>query len=139
MRAASSNQGMGSQRTERVGDLMRVEIADLLLRKIKDPRIGFVTVTGVKVSPDLRHATVFVSLLEEGPIAAETLNALGRAAGFIRTELGRRLRSKYTPELVFKEDTTPRQAAHIEAVLEELSGDRTDEAKEHDDGDEDRT
>ncbi|MBI3608811.1 MAG: 30S ribosome-binding factor RbfA [Nitrospirae bacterium] len=130
---------MGYQRTERVGDLMRVEIADLLLRKVKDPRIGFVTVTGVKVSPDLRHATVFVSLLEEGRIAEETLNALGRAAGFIRTEMGRRLRLKYTPELVFKEDTTPRQAAHIEAVLDELSGDRTDAAKGLDDGDEDRT
>ena len=139
MRAASSNRGMGYQRKERVGDLMRVEIADLLLRKVKDPRIGFVTVTGVKVSPDLRHATVFVSLLEEGRIAEETLNALGRAAGFIRTEMGRRLRFKYTPELVFKEDPTPRQAAHIEAVLDELSGDRTDAAKERDDGDEDRT
>lgn len=130
---------MESQRTERVGDLMRAEIADLLLRKVKDPRIGFVTVTGVKVSPDLRHATVFVSLLEEGPIAEETLNALGRAAGFIRTEMGRRLRLKYTPELVFKEDPTPRQAAHIEAVLEGLSGDRTDETEGGEDGDEDRT
>jgi ribosome-binding factor A len=130
---------MESQRTERVGDLMRAEIADLLLRKVKDPRIGFVTVTGVKVSPDLRHATVFVSLLEEGPIVEETLNALGRAAGFIRTEMGRRLRLKYTPELVFREDPTPRQAAHIEAVLEGLSGDRTDEAEGGEDGDEDRT
>jgi ribosome-binding factor A len=130
---------MESQRTERVGDLMRAEIADLLLRKVKDPRIGFVTVTGVKVSPDLRHATVFVSLLEEGPIAEETLNALGRAAGFIRTEMGRHLRLKYTPELVFREDPTPRQAAHIEAVLEGLSGDRTDEAEGGEDGDEDRT
>lgn len=130
---------MESQRTERVGDLMRAEIADLLLRKVKDPRIGFVTVTGVKVSPDLRHATVFVSLLEEGPIAGETLNALGRAAGFMRTELGRRVRFKYTPELVFKEDPTPRQAAHIEAVLEGLSGDRADEAEGGEDGDEDRT
>ena len=118
---------------------MRAEIADLLLRKVKDPRIGFVTVTGVKVSPDLRHATVFVSLLEEGPIAGETLNALGRAAGFMRTELGRRVRFKYTPELVFKEDPTPRQAAHIEAVLEGLSGDRADEAEGGEDGDEDRT
>jgi len=130
---------MESQRTERVGDLMRAEIADLLLRKVKDPRIGFVTVTGVKVSPDLRHATVFVSLLEEGPIAEETLNALGRAAGFIRTEMGRHLRLKYTPELVFREDPTPRQAAHIEAVLEGLSGGRTDEAEGGEDGDEDRT
>lgn len=109
------------KRTDRVGDLMRVEIADLLLRKVKDPRIGFVTVTGVRVSADLRHATVFVSLLDEGRAVDETLEGLARAAGFIRSELGRRLRFKYTPELVFQHDTTPSDAAHIEAVLNELS------------------
>ncbi|HET8761548.1 MAG TPA: 30S ribosome-binding factor RbfA [Nitrospiria bacterium] len=111
----------GFRRTDRVGDLMRNEIADVLLRRVKDPRVGFVTVTGVKVSPDLRHATVFVSLLDEGAPAAETLAALDRAAGFVRTELGRRMRMKYTPELVFKQDTTPSRAAHLEAVLDELS------------------
>lgn len=109
------------RRTDRVGDLMRGEIADLLLRRVKDPRIGFVTVTGVKVSPDLRHAAVFVSLLDEGARAAETLDALDRAAGFIRAELGQRMRMKYTPELLFKRDDTPRRAGRIEAMLEELN------------------
>lgn len=131
--------GIEHKRTDRVGDLMRIEIADLLLRKVKDPGIGFVTVTGVRVSPDLRHATVFVSLLDEGRAVAETLAALERAAGFIRGELGRRLRLKYTPELTFTHDTTPRQAAHIEAVLEELSGERSEADGETGDGDEDRT
>ncbi|MEO5657845.1 MAG: 30S ribosome-binding factor RbfA [Nitrospiria bacterium] len=129
--------GAEYKRTDRVGDLMRVEIADVLLRKVKDPRIGFVTVTGVKVSPDLRHATVFISLLDEGRIVAETLNGLGRAAGFIRGELGRRLKLKYSPELVFKHDTTPLKAAEIEATLEQLSADRTAEEDAHDD-DQDR-
>jgi ribosome-binding factor A len=114
----------GFRRTDRVGDLMRGEIADVLLRRVKDPRIGFVTVTGVKVSPDLRHATVFVTMLDEGPAAAETLAALERASGFVRAELGRRMRLKYTPELTFKHDTTPSRAAHLEAVLDELSDDR---------------
>lgn len=110
----------GFRRTDRVGDLMRGEIADVLLRRVKDPRIGFVTVTGVKVSPDLRHATVFVSLLDEGTAAAETLAALARASGFVRVELGRRMRLKNTPELFFRHDTTPSRAAHLEAVLGEL-------------------
>jgi ribosome-binding factor A len=113
----------GFRRTDRVGDLMRGEIADVLLRRVKDPRIGFVTVTGVKVSPDLRHATVFVSLLDEGAVA-ETLAALERASGFVRAELGRRMRLKYTPELSFKHDATPSRAAHLEAVLDELSDER---------------
>jgi ribosome-binding factor A len=116
--------GMRSQgafkRTDRVGDLMRGEIADLLLRRVKDPRIGFVTVTGVVVSPDLRHATVFISVLEEGARAAEALDALSRAAGFIRAELGRRMRLKYTPELVFKRDDTTGRAVRIEAIMDEL-------------------
>jgi ribosome-binding factor A len=115
----------GFRRTDRVGDLMRGEIADVLLRRVKDPRIGFVTVTGVKVSPDLRHATVFVSLLDERAVA-ETLAALERASGFVRAELGRRMRLKYTPELLFKHDTTPSRAAHLEAVLDELSDDRNE-------------
>jgi ribosome-binding factor A len=131
---------MGSdyKRTDRVGDLMRVEIADLLLRKVKDPRIGFVTVTGVRVSADLRHAVVFVSLLGEGPVVADTLRALDRAGGFIRGELGRRLRMKYTPELVFKHDATPTQAARIEAVLDTLSVEREGMQQGEDDGDADR-
>jgi ribosome-binding factor A len=116
---------------------MRGEIADVLLRRVKDPRIGFVTVTGVKVSPDLRHATVFVSLLEEGAPAAETLAALERASGFIRAELGQRMRMKYTPELAFKQDTTPSRAAHLEAVLDELSEARGETGGEPD-GDEHR-
>lgn len=120
----STPSGIRSQdfrRTDRVGDLMRSEIADLLLRRVKDPRIGFVTVTGVEVSPDLRHAAVFVSILDEGARAAETLDALDRAAGFLRTELGRRMRMKYTPELMFKQDDTPSRAGRIEAMLEELN------------------
>jgi ribosome-binding factor A len=125
------------RRTDRVGDLMRSEIADLLLRRVKDPRIGFVTVTGVEVSPDLRHAAVFVSILDEGARAAETLDALDRAAGFLRAELGRRMRMKYTPELMFKQDDTPSRAGRIEAMLEELNQAK-DQVEGDTDGDHDR-
>lgn len=130
--------GTAFKRADRVGDLMRSEIAELLLRRVKDPRIGFVTVTGVKVSADLRHATVFVSLLEEGGPAAETIAALDRAAGFIRAEMGRRMRLKFTPELVFRQDTTPNQAARIEAILDDLSDSRGGAGSEPNDHDRDR-
>jgi ribosome-binding factor A len=119
--AAARERVMGTfKRTDRVGDQMRSEIADLLLRRVKDPRIGFVTVTGVEVSPDLRHATVFIGLLDEGPRAAEIIRGLQNAAGFIRAELGRRMRMKYSPELVFKQDDTTSRAVRLEAMLDEL-------------------
>jgi len=98
-----------TRRTERVAEALQELVADLLLREIKDPRIGLVTVTGVKVSPDLRHATVFVSLLDEGPAAAATLAALESASGFLRVELGRRMRLKNTPNC--SSSTTPRPVA----------------------------
>lgn len=136
--APAHGRGMGTfRRTDRVGDLMRSEIADLLLRRVKDPRVGFVTVTGVDVSADLRHATVFVSVLEEGLRLAETLGALDRAAGFIRAELGRRMRMKYTPELVFKRDDTPSRAGRLEAVLDELHAPH-ETPEEESNGDHDR-
>jgi ribosome-binding factor A len=96
-----------------------------------------VTVTGVEVSVDLRHATVFVSVLEGGLRLAETLEALDRAAGFIRAELGRRMRMKYTPALVFKLDDTPSRAGRIEAVLDELH-DAQGKPEGDSDGDHDR-
>jgi len=126
--------GASFRRTDRVGDLMRGEIADLLLRRVKDPRIGFVTVTGVLVSSDLRHATVFISVLEDGARACETLDALGRAAGFIRAELGRRMRMKYTPELVFKRDETPGRATRIEEIMEQLQDGRPAAERDPDGG-----
>lgn len=136
--AAARERVMGTfRRTDRVGDQMRSEIADLLLRRVKDPRIGFVTVTGVEVSPDLRHATVFVGVLEEGPRAAEMIRGLQNAAGFIRAELGRRMRMKYSPELVFKQDDTTSRAVRLEAMLDELR-DATPDSEEEADGGHDR-
>lgn len=134
--AVARERVMGTfKRTDRVGDQMRSEIADLLLRRVKDPRIGFVTVTGVEVSPDLRHATVFVGLLDEGPRAAEMIRGLQNAAGFIRAELGRRMRMKYSPELVFKQDDTTSRAVRLEAMLDELRDATPNTAEESDGGD----
>src|SRR5438445_11836961 len=95
----------GHKRTDRVGDQIRMEIADILMRRLKDPRVGFVTVTAVDVTADLRQAWVYVTVLQQGPQEAETLAVLARAEGFIRSELGRRLTLRYVPELTFGQDS----------------------------------
>jgi len=91
------------KRSARVSDLVREEVADIIMNKVKHKSLGFVTVTGAKVSDDLRNATIYVSVLntEEGDRTVSKLNALGP---FIKGELGKRLQMKYTPSLRFKID-----------------------------------
>ncbi len=107
---------------------MKQEIADILMRKIKDPRIGFVTVTDVEVADDLRNAKVFVSVY--GGDKEVSLKGLKSAAPFIRSELGKRMRMRFVPELLFRFDGTVEQGAHIMELL------RTIEEKKKDTGDE---
>ncbi len=104
------------KRPGQVGDLVRAELATLIQREVRDPKVGFVTITGVKLSPDLRHARVYVSVLEEER-EAESLEALQRAAGFLRRELAARLQLKNVPALVFHADLSLRQGARIEELL----------------------
>lgn len=113
---------MEYSRTERVGDLIQHEIADILSRKVKDPRIGFVTVTAVMVSPDLKNAKVFVSVYGEENGPKECLKGLNSAAGFIRGELGKRLQMKFTPQLSFRLDTTTVKATKVLALLDQIHG-----------------
>ncbi len=101
---------------------MKQEIADILMRKIKDPRIGFVTVTDVEVADDLRNAKVFVSVY--GGDKEDSLKGLKSAAPYIRSELGKRMRMRFMPELLFRFDGTVEQGAHIMELL------RTIEEKE---------
>ena len=106
------------KRSARVGDQMVHEIADILMRKIKDPRIGFVTVTGVDVSDDLRNAKVFVSVY--GGSKEDTLKGLDSASSFIRSELGRRMRLRLVPELIFRFDETVERGAHMMEIFESI-------------------
>jgi len=113
---------------------MKREIADILMRKIKDPRIGFVTVTDVEVSHDLRNAKVFVSIY--GGDKEDTLKGLKSAAPFIRSELGSRMQLRCVPELLFRFDSTVEQGAHIMELLREIeqqkdSGIKEDKDPEH--------
>lgn len=117
------------KRSDRVSDQMVHEIADILMRKIRDPRIGFVTVTGVELAADLRNAKVFVSVY--GGDKDATLAGLESATPFIRAELGRRMRLRFIPELLFRLDETAERGAHMMDVL------RSIKTEQGDDGDDD--
>jgi len=104
----------------RLGDQLQVELAGLIQRELKDPRIGFVTVTEVRMSPDLKHARVYVSVFEgEEEKKQESIAALQRAEGFLRHSLGRRLRLRYVPGLRFVVDDTLDHSARIDELLED--------------------
>lgn len=111
-----------SQRLERVAEAIKEEVAQILQRELKDPRVGFVTVTRVKVSPDLSHATVYFSLLGQGAAREKTEAGLKSAQGYIRRLLGDRLRLRVTPELDFKIDASVEESIRISKLLEDQKG-----------------
>ena len=106
-------------RTDRIGEEFREILAEAIL-KLKDPRVGFVTVTGVKVTPDLRHAWVFYTSLGDDRVRAGTRAGLRSARPHLRREVGRQVRLKYLPELEFEEDVSMERGERIEALLREL-------------------
>jgi ribosome-binding factor A len=106
-------------RTQRVGEEFREILAEEI-QKLKDPRVGFVTVTGVKVSPDLRHAWIAYTCLGSDRERAATRAALRSARPHLRAVLGRQVRLKYLPELDFEEDTTYEESERIERLIAEL-------------------
>jgi ribosome-binding factor A len=108
------------KRSARVADQIRVEVADILMRKTKDPRVGIVTVTDVELTSDLRLARIFVTTGPDEKQEAGALAGLANAAGFIRAELGRRLNLRYSPELIFQKDITGPRGDRILSLLTEL-------------------
>jgi ribosome-binding factor A len=106
-------------RTARVNEVVLETLADEVER-LSDPRLGFVTLTGVKVSPDLRHATVYYSVLGPEEQHEETRNALQRAGRHLRAVLGREVRLKYLPDLVFREDPAIAQGQRVEEIIRGL-------------------
>jgi ribosome-binding factor A len=108
-----------SQRTRRVQHLAQ-EVLGEEIQNLKDPRIGFVTVTAVRVSADLRHARVFISVLGDDDERASTMAGLERAKSYLRSELGKQVRMKYLPELIFELDTGPERAERLEELLHKL-------------------
>ena len=108
-----------SQRTERIGDLIRGELSELIRRDLRDPRVGLATVNRVEVSRDLGHATVFVSALGAEPERETAVRGLESARGYLRRELARRLSLRATPELHFELD---RGAEHSQRISDLLDG-----------------
>jgi ribosome-binding factor A len=108
-----------SQRVTKVQNLMK-EVLGERIQNLKDPRVGFATVTAVRVSADLRHARVFVSVLGDEKERRSTIAGLKSATSLLRAEIGRQMRMKYTPELEFELDTIPEQAQHLEELLREV-------------------
>jgi len=92
----------------------------MISRDMKDRRVGFVTVTGIQMSPDLRHARIFVSLMGPDSEKEEGLAALNHAAGWIRRELGRRVRMKFLPDILFIPDTSQDYGERIDRIIEEI-------------------
>jgi ribosome-binding factor A len=108
-----------SERTARLDELLREEISAVLRREVDDPRIGFLTITDVEVSPDLRHANVWVSVIGKPEERRQTLRALGHAMPFVRSRLGK-LRLKRIPALHVKEDETAARGTRVMQILDEL-------------------
>ena len=108
-------------RVERVAAEIQAAVADLLARgKIRDPRIGYITITGVQVSPDLRHAKVFYSMLGTPEQRAETKEGLKSSQGFVRREVAQRVKLRVSPEVVFEFDPSLDEGDKIERLLKEV-------------------
>jgi ribosome-binding factor A len=107
-------------RQEKLGELIAAELSELLRTRIKDPRVGFASITHVEVSGDLRHAKVFVSVMGSAEERVETMKGLKNATGFLRHELATRLVLRYMPELAFKLDNSIEEGARILALINKV-------------------
>jgi ribosome-binding factor A len=106
-----------SGRPEKLGDLIQRELSDLVRRELRDPRVGMITLTSVDVSPDLSHAKVFFTALGKEQVA-EASEGLARAAGFLRSQLARRLKLYTTPELRFVYDESVERGDHLSRLID---------------------
>jgi ribosome-binding factor A len=111
---------MSNPRVRRIADRIKVIVAEMLERRIKDPRLGFITVTDVRVSGDTQQATVFYTVLGEEADLDGTAAALASARGVIRSEVGKQLGMRHVPTLTFVHDALPESARHIDDLLERV-------------------
>ena len=116
-----------SRRTERLNDLIRDEISELLRRQIKDPRLGcFLTITRVDTSPDLRYAKVFASIMGSEEEKREALQGLASATGFFQHKLRERLSLRRVPQISFHKDDSIEQGAHVLHLMKEVAAEEID-------------
>lgn len=117
------------KRSEKVAEAIHELVSELLVKGLKDPRIGFVTITGVKVTDDLHLATVYFTVIGSDEEKKATGAGLNSARGFIRKEMGKSLRMRYVPDLLFKYDESVEYGSRIESLLKEIgsTGDKDDQ------------
>ncbi|MFW5972016.1 MAG: 30S ribosome-binding factor RbfA [Bacillota bacterium] len=118
---------MSKQRAQRLGELIKQEIGNILLKEVKDPRIGFVSVTDAEVSGDLRHANVYVSVYGSEKEKEDTMKGLEKATGYIRRLLGDRITVYHTPEILFRYDDSIEHGAHISKLLDKVKKEKDEE------------
>ena len=124
---------MSQLRVEKVQELMKQEISQIIQRELKDPRIGFVTVTSVECTGDLREAKIYVSLMGSEQQVKDSWAGLNRGLGFIRREIGKRIRLRFTPELTFELDKSLDYSAHIQELLLKIKADESARDSQHPD------
>lgn len=113
---------MNNMRSSRIAEELKKEISDIIMHKIKDPRIEFVTVTDVELTNDLQQAKVFISVLNDKN-KDDTLDGLEKANGFIRSEIGKRIRLRKVPEILFKYDESLAYGNKIDSIIRDLKKD----------------
>jgi ribosome-binding factor A len=118
-----------SRRTEQVAAAIKEEVSKLIQRELRDPRLGFVTVTRVEVSPDLKYAKIFFSVMGDDTVKAETLKVLRHAGGFLRHELSHILTLRYTPQLTFEFDVAMEHGDKIQRLLMQLEQEEKERAQ----------
>ena len=111
---------MARLRVEKVQEAIQHEISNMLLHDVKDPRIQFVTVTGVELTDDMSYAKIFISLYGPKDKQEETWKALNKALGFMRTEIAKRIRLRFAPTLILQKDTSAEYSAHIQSILDKI-------------------
>lgn len=113
---------MNFKRANRVAELIKADMSDIIMREVKDPRLHAVTVTAVKISDDLRNAKIYFVEMGKDECSDEIRTGLTKAAGFIRRELGKRLQLRFVPELMFVHDTSFGYGSRIEKLLAQVAG-----------------
>lgn len=118
---------MTHRRPERLAETIKQEISDMIRNELKDPRIGFITITRVEVSGDLRHSKVYVSVMGEEKQKKDSMEGLQCAKGFVRSELGKRVRLRYVPEINFVLDDSIDRGNKVLDLINKTKGENIDE------------
>jgi len=124
---------LAGKRAIRVGDVLLKELADLLMRRVKDPRVTGVTLTGIRVSNDLKYAKVYFSLIGDEQAIMEVQQGLESAKGFMKREIGRRMELKYVPDIVFKHDPSLATGERMEKLFQNMKAGRSSEGDKQED------